>query len=438
MPEEFIPIFAQIAVIAALNIIMFMYFEHLCTRKYSKTVVYIAACIAAIIAMSAVNCLRIPTLNLIYGFVSFCAVCGLLYKANSIKMFLYYTVLPLFISVILTLIIGSLITNKSYTDVISDDELMCIINLFDLIIMFLIYRITTAFFLSKDLRPLRIREMIILLAFTMFEIFVIFSLSGRQTSGTVFILIMLGFLILNAYITYTIRKIAQNAKLKYELDLSARQSEIQLAYYKELDEKYQQSCRVIHDIKKHISVISNSAKSEETARYGEQINKELDTLFYGFSCSNKILSIVMSQKISAAKGKNIDVSTKIEDVDIDFMKDVDITSVFANLWDNAIEACEKTSSPFIKFEIKKVNGFLLVTVKNSYAGGLLTQKGKILSSKPKHEGLGLSIIRSTAEKYNGLFVTEYTDAVFSAELTIPIPNGSPTSTTQSAQKQTDF
>ena len=132
----------------------------------------------------------------------------------------------------------------------------------------------------------------------------------------------------------------------------------------------------------------------------------------------------MSQKISAAKSKNINVMTEVEDVDIQFMEDLDITAVFANLWDNAIEACENidTDKAFIRFEIKKANGFLLVTVKNSYEGRLFTENDKIISSKPKHEGLGLSIIRSTTEKYNGLFVTEYTDTVFSAELTIPITN----------------
>lgn len=79
-----------------------------------------------------------------------------------------------------------------------------------------------------------------------------------------------------------------------------------------------------------------------------------------------------------------------------------------------------------------------MNVKNSYEGGLLTQKGKILSSKPKHEGLGLSIILSTVEKYNGLFVTEYTDTVFSAELTIPIPDALAANTVQSTQNQIVF
>ena len=36
-------------------------------------------------------------------------------------------------------------------------------------------------------------------------------------------------------------------------------------------------------------------------------------------------------------------------------------------------------------------------------------------------GLGLSILRSTVEKYDGLLVTEQNNFIFLVEITIPIP-----------------
>lgn len=62
---------------------------------------------------------------------------------------------------------------------------------------------------------------------------------------------------------------------------------------------------------------------------------------FDFKCSNEILSIVMSQKIISAETENIKVHTEIEDLLLDFIVDIDITAIFANLWDNAIEACKK-------------------------------------------------------------------------------------------------
>ena len=51
----------------------------------------------------------------------------------------------------------------------------------------------------------------------------------------------------------------------------------------------------------------------------------------------------MSQKIISAETENIKVHTEIEDLLLDFIVDIDITAIFANLWDNAIEACKKVT-----------------------------------------------------------------------------------------------
>ena len=86
----------------------------------------------------------------------------------------------------------------------------------------------------------------------------------------------------------------------------------------------------------------------------------MDVLFEGFQCSNKILSVIMSQKISEAENLSIKVETKIEDILFEFVNDLDLTAIFANLWDNAIEACQKikVEDRFIRILIGRVNVFL--------------------------------------------------------------------------------
>ena len=139
-----------------------------------------------------------------------------------------------------------------------------------------------------------------------------------------------------------------------------------------------------------------------------------------FKCSNKVLSIVMSQKIAIAENNKIKVTTDVQDVSLDFISDFDITALFANIWDNAIEACCKVidNNRFIEFVMKKVNGFILINVKNSYDGNIKTDKEHILSTKNNHIGVGLSIIKSIIEKYDGLFVEEHTDSEFKIEITL--------------------
>ena len=63
----------------------------------------------------------------------------------------------------------------------------------------------------------RLNEIIAIAAITIFEIFVVYHLCKLPINGLVFIIIMLGFLALNIYITYIINQVSKNAKLKYEI-----------------------------------------------------------------------------------------------------------------------------------------------------------------------------------------------------------------------------
>lgn len=78
----------------------------------------------------------------------------------------------------------------------------------------------------------------------------------------------------------------------------------------------------------------------------------------------------MSQKISAAENEMIKVNTKVEDILFDFVDDLDMTAIFANLWDNAIEANLKveTSERFINVIIGRVNDFIVISFENSFNG----------------------------------------------------------------------
>lgn len=198
---------------------------------------------------------------------------------------------------------------------------------------------------------------------------------------------------------------------------------MQMSHYVELDNRYEMSRKIIHDFKKHLDTLEElkNRDNEKAYDYEVMVEREIDSLFMCFKCSNKVLSIVMSQKIALAQKNKIKVTTDVEDISLDFISDFDITALFANIWDNAIEACCKVDeqSRFIEFVMKKVNGFILINIKNSYNGNIKTDKEHILSTKSNHAGVGLSIIKSVTEKNGGLFVEEHTDSEFKIEITLP-------------------
>lgn len=411
----------------ALNLIMFLFFRKMYGTKYTNVIIYIASFIVACVIMVAVNYLNIMVLNILYGFISFNAICVLLFNTSIKESLLYNSILIFFLlfSDIITVFIWTVIQGEALQKVLNDNILMMISNALNILVMILVYKIFFVFVGKKELKSIQLQETIFLFFINVFEIFIIYIFTQKANEandGILIFAIIIGFVFLNIFATYIIDRVSAAYKLKYELSMMKRQSELQLANYTEMNKQYERSRKVIHDIKKHLNVLSelNHKDNQKTNTYSEMIEKEVDSLFSGFQCSNEILSIVFSQKISLAESLNINVETKVEDINFDFMSDLDITALFANIWDNAIEASEKAEEKHIAFEISKVNGFILITEKNSFNGIIKRNNGRILSSKKNHTGVGLSIIKSTVEKYKGLFTSNVENKTFCIEITIPI------------------
>ena len=411
----------------ALNLIMFLFFRKMYGTKYTNVIIYIASFIVACVLMVAVNFLIIPVLNILYGFISFNVICVLLFNTSLKQSILYNSILIFFLlfSDIITVFIWTVIQGEALQNVLNDSILMMISNALNILVMILVYKIFFVFVGKKELKSIQLQETIFLFFINVFEIFIIYIFTQKANEandGILIFAIIIGFVFLNIFATYIIDRVSAAYKLKYELSMMKRQSELQLANYTEMNKQYERSRKVIHDIKKHLNVLSelNHKDNQKTNTYSEMIEKEVDSLFSGFQCSNEILSIVFSQKISLAESLNINVETKVEDINFDFMSDLDITALFANIWDNAIEACKKAEEKHIIFEISQVNGFILITEKNSFNGKIKRNNGKILSSKKNHTGVGLSIIKSTVEKYKGLLISNIEDKTFCIEITIPI------------------
>ena len=243
--------------------------------------------------------------------------------------------------------------------------------------------------------------------------------SNLQTFVVAAILLLINFLVF-----YFFDEISNAYKYKYEASLLQMQNEIQLANYTEISKNYQESQKIIHDIKKHLYTMSqlSNINREKADNYRKIIEKDIDSLIIGFHCTNQILSIVMSQKISVAESENIRVETDVEDLSLDFIDDLDITAIFANLWDNAIEACRDVPicDRFVKVVMVEKNNVIVICFENSFNGVVNKKYNRLASTKNSNDGWGLPILSTVAQKYNGLFFTEYVGNTFKAEMTLSV------------------
>lgn len=230
-------------------------------------------------------------------------------------------------------------------------------------------------------------------------------------------------LILNIYVTHIFDAISKNNTLKNEVKLYHQQSELQHRYYDNLENKYKESRKLIHDIRNHLQSIERLYENKEqdlAKKYTTDIHLMLNELNQKYYTSNRILNIVLNDKYQIIKSTNISFDCKIGEINLDFMREIDITTIFANLLDNSIEAAKKVEdNRYIKFHLNKFNDFIVINIINSMKDKPIMKNKKIKSTKVDHEGLGLENIRKTLEKYEGNLGIDFDDNEFKVNIVIP-------------------
>jgi len=215
---------------------------------------------------------------------------------------------------------------------------------------------------------------------------------------------------------YGIRE--RHDQISQELSVYRKQAELRYAYYQELEEKYNDSRKLIHDIKNHLHAIEGLHEKGETdvaEEYTREIHGMLNKLSKKYYCDNRMLNIILSDKIENAQRLGIKVSVKIGEMLLDSIKDVDITTIFANLLDNAVTAASSQKEPWISISVREVHDFLVIVIKNAAA----PKNSYEVKERRKH-GIGLKNVKITVERYNGTLETRQEEKLFRVNIVIPL------------------
>lgn len=120
------------------------------------------------------------------------------------------------------------------------------------------------------------------------------------------------------------------------------------------------------------------------------------------------------------KQENIKLDISMQDIEFDFMNNMDLTSLFANMFDNAVDACKKcdNNKRRIVLHIHKYNNYVVINLVNSIKQKPEIREGKLVSTKQNHIGLGMTILTDVVERYNGNIDYSYTDNEFETKIII--------------------
>ncbi len=225
-------------------------------------------------------------------------------------------------------------------------------------------------------------------------------------------------LVVNLYFLYLAGYMFQAENLEHELKLFHTQSSMQYQYYSDLEKRYRESRKVIHDMKNHLQAVEQLYQSQEEGKakaYVEDLYHMLNVLGEKYYSDHKMLNIILNDKLKKAEREGIQVQAAVGDVRLSGMRDMDVTTVFANLLDNAIEAASACSPPgYVHLKMDQIHDFTVISISNSS-----------LEEKPKkgHMGLGLENVRNTLTKYHGTMQTERSPGQFRVNITIPLEGG---------------
>jgi len=114
--------------------------------------------------------------------------------------------------------------------------------------------------------------------------------------------------------------------------------------------------------------------------------------------------------------KGISVTIKVDNVNLNFLAPIDITTIFGNLLDNAIEAAEKLEGEkYISIKIGSYHKMIAASIENN-CGEVKWKNGFPVSAKGKGGGIGLLNVQSSIKKYDGDLTLKNDGNKFAAEL----------------------
>jgi len=231
-----------------------------------------------------------------------------------------------------------------------------------------------------------------------------YSMEYNLTIATFPVLILLiGKIVLNS-VQREVRTINEITTLRVE-------GELLFENYNRIDQYIEETKKIWHDIDKHYSVIGRMVaedKYDELKSYLKYMGHDMKETKSSYLCGNRLLNAILTDKTSEAENAGIKVSFSGNLPENLNIRGNDLCSLFVNMLDNAIEACNRIPCGNLKkidIALGLNNDFIYFVVSNSSVGTPIAEGDEFVLSKgdKREHGYGISIMRGIARKYDGAF-----------------------------------
>lgn len=382
-----------------------------------------------------------------YGFmnnlkwISFILFTKLNYQMSNFKIissYFIYTISYYIIDEVILTIVSIFITGHSlYADNISEKHVDIIFTMSNLIMIFVNMSYINITKVIKNTDKERVNIIVIIGCIVINFIIAIMNSLPYISNIRIFRNVYDKLIIFNSSITpklsfmssilliMVVFKAIKDIKDKNEENLLKEKIDMQYNYYLNLQETQNKVKRIYHDMSNHMICIKNmSSEQEDLNNYIDGISKDLNEFKEIYNTGNMILDIILNEKQVKCNESNIKFSCDINFSKCSFIEMTDVCSIFSNILDNAVEACNKINNDekYIKIRGTVVKSYYVIRCENSKINKVKIKNYKIITSKKDKfiHGIGLKSVKSSLKKYDGELEMEDFENEFLLQIYIPI------------------
>lgn len=183
--------------------------------------------------------------------------------------------------------------------------------------------------------------------------------------------------------------------------------EMQAHQFRELQGYMRRTAQLRHDFKHSVHILSALAERGDIdgvrahlSEYEQRFSEDVSVSY----CSNEALNALFGYYHGIAESENIKTDWKIQLPEPLTVSELDLTAVFGNIMENAVNACAALPEEERYFDLTAeihCGSTLYIVSTNSFNGRVIKGRDGYRSTKHSGRGTGLMSIAAAAEKYGG-------------------------------------
>ena len=228
-------------------------------------------------------------------------------------------------------------------------------------------------------------------------------------------------IIVSALAAALVQVFQREIRQRTEKQLLEQRREMTLAGYENMRRQHEEVMMLRHDMVRHFRALRSMTDQEQIQSYLDDILGQNKKVRPVVQSGNEMLDIILNSRLGDAMDEGILVEIIRTQVPGSLpLTNADLCSLVMNITDNALAAAAQSgqSHPFIRLDLHVKSGFLVFICENS-VGPAHRKKEEKTQTTPQH-GLGLKIIHSIAQKYEGLVDTEYDETHYRIRVAVPL------------------